>query len=160
MYWSSSSSIHGAELDGANQQIIASLWNRYKLTVQGIALDVDMNRIYFIASHFYPWHGSTRVSYIDLNNSYRSVKTLGLWFPSYDVAPYGIAVGDKFLYFTLYKKEGMVYQTSKTKGGDHLAISVRGLGYPRGVAVQRGNTTRKSECTYFLHLGPFHTKGS
>lgn len=124
---------------------------RYKLYgVRGIALDVDMNRVYFTARRY---GGSRSVSYIDLNNSKPSVETLAFWFPHY-ADLYGIAVGDQFVYFTLqrfYQNEGMVYRTSKTKRGGHLALSVMGLGYPRGVAVQRGNTTRKSECTYFLH---------
>ena len=150
MYWSSYSVIYGAELDGTNLHIIASLPRYKQYGVQGIALDVNMNRIYFTARHY---SGSRSVSYIDLNNSNPSVETLAFWFPHY-ANLYGIAVGDQYVYFTLqlfYQDGGIVYQTSKTKGGDHLAISVRGLGYPRGVAVQRGNTTRKSECTCFLH---------
>ena len=156
MYWSSYSSIHGAELDGANRQIIASM-SRYNLYgVQGIALDVDMNRIFFTT----PRYGS--VSYIDLNTSNPSAEELASWCTHYSVL-YGITVGHQYVYYTLQwfqRNGGMVYQTSKTKGGRHSAISVMGLGYPRGVAVQRGNTTRKSECTYFLHLGLFHTKAS
>ena len=158
MYWSSDSFIYGAELDGANRQIIASL-RRYKhLGVQAIALDVDMNRIYITGSHY---GAAQSLSYIDLNISNPSVETLAFWFP-YDPVHYGIAVDDQYVYFTKthFYGTGMVYRRNKTKGGGHLSILVMGLDYPRGVTVQRGNTTRKSECTYFLRLGPFHTKAS
>jgi len=150
MYLLSNSAIHGAELDGANRTMIASL-SRYSIYgAQGIALDVDTNRIYFTASY-----GSRKVSYIDLNSSNRSVKTLvqlyyRFWYYGY---PYGITVDDQYVYFTYQRwNQGRVYRVNKTKGNGQLAIPVMGLSYPRGVAVQGGNTASKSKYTYFLHL--------
>ena len=152
MYWSSHSMIHGAELDGANRETIVSL-NGYSYGVQGLALDVGMNRIYFITRY-----GSRSVSYINLNSSNRSVETLARLYydlPYYGYS-YGIAVEGQYIYFSYrwsyYSREGKVYRINKTRGDGHLETVVLGLSYPRGIAVQGGKTTRKSEYTHFLPI--------
>ena len=137
-------------MDGANRETIASL-SGYSYGVQGLALDVGMNRIYFITRY-----RSRGVSYINLNSSSRSVETLARLY--YDLPyygyPHGIAVDGQYVYFSYrrsyYSRKGKVYRINKTRGGGHLETVVLGLSYPRGIAVQGGKTKRKSEYTHFL----------
>ena len=143
MYWSTHRTIQGAELDGANQQTIASL-RSYYYNAKGLALDVKMNRLYFVTLY------RASVSYIDLDSSNHSVQTL-IRFSYYHYSPFAIDVDEHYVYVTTsgwwWYGGGKVIRANKTRGDGLLQTSVSGLYHPRGIAVQTGNTTLNREYT-------------
>ena len=144
MYWSSWNVIQRAELDGANQASVVSLSKYGVYSVNSLAMDVDMNRIYFASSQ--------SVMFIDLYSSTRPVETLidlySYWhFYAY---PSGIAVDDNYVYFAFPwgRGQGNVYRTNKRRKNDHLTFVLSGLTYPREIVIHKGNATGK--CKYSL----------
>ena len=138
MYWSSWNFIQRAELDGANQASVYSLGKYGVHGVRSLAMDVDMNRIYFAYRQ--------RVMFIDLHSSTRSAETLidlhSYWHLFYT---YPIAVDDNFVYFA---SSGNVYRTNKRRKNGLVESVLSGLTYPRAIVIHKGNATGK--CKYSL----------
>lgn len=144
MYWSSWDIIQRAELDGANQASVVSLSKYGVYYAHSLAMDVDMNRIYFTSSQ--------RVMFIDLHSSTRSVQTLidlySYWhFYAY---PTGVAVDDNYVYFVFRwgPGRGNVYRTNKRRRNGLLEFVLSGLTNPRAIVIHKGNATGK--CKYSL----------
>jgi len=144
MYWSSSSKIHRAEMDGANQEIIASHLGR----VYGVALDVKLNQIYFIRGTYY---GS--IFYIDIDNVNRSVKTLIV----HTRPRRGIAVDDQYVYFGTWN--GVVRTKKNGRFNGTVEIIAKGLGTPLGITILKGNTSTRSEyvCCHIRKINEEHS---
>ena len=144
MYWSSSSKIHRAEMDGANQEIIASHLGR----VYGVALDAKLNQIYFIRGTYY---GS--IFYIDIDNVNRSVKTLIV----HTRPRRGIAFDDQYVYFATWNEVVRTKKNGRFNGT--VEIIAKGLGTPLGIAILKGNTSRKSEyvCCHIRKINSEHS---
>lgn len=150
MYWSAEGVIERAELDGSKKRVIAELgetWYGASVDAKGLTLDVATNRLYFVSYHLYS------LLYIDLSSTrlhLRKVQTLirNFW---YFYGPFGIAVDDKYVYWTEYIVFGYVFRTSKTIRDDDVEVVIHGTYDPRGIAVKKGNFTRDSKyfcCKY------------
>ena len=156
MYWSAEGYIERAELDGLNRRIIASLGETYygsKIDARGLTLDHEMNRLYFVSYFEYA------LLYIDLDSGSHSVQVMLRNFLFF-WDPFGVAVDDKYVYWNEYSLFGWVFRINKNDTSD-FDLLLHGLYDPRGLAVKKGNYTRKSEYTFKkilkCHL-PFRTQ--
>ena len=61
MYWSEDGRIGGADMDGENQKVVAVLTYYFSYDARGLAMDIQMNRIYFVSYWF------EGLLYVDLN---------------------------------------------------------------------------------------------
>ncbi|PFX27283.1 Low-density lipoprotein receptor-related protein 6 [Stylophora pistillata] len=139
MYWSAEGYIERAELDGLNRRIISHLGETYygsKIDAMGLALDDEVNRLYFVSYYEYA------LMYIDLDSSSHTVQVMLRNF-FFFYFPYGVAVDDQYVYFNEYGFLGMVFRVNKNDTTVELLLS--GLGYSRGLAVKKGNYTRDSD---------------
>ena len=139
MYWSALGVIEEAEMDGSNRGSVADLGETYygdPVDAKGLALDVEMNRLYFVSYEEYS------IFYIDLDSGNRSVQTLlqSFWLL---LGPFGIALDDQYVYWTEHIAFGYVFRTNKTVIDIDLVLS--GTYDPRGIAVKKGTFTRDSE---------------
>ena len=156
MYWSAEGYIERAELDGLNRRIIASLGETYygsTIDARGLTLDHEMNRLYFVSYFEYA------LLYIDLDSGSHSVQVMLRNFLFF-WDPFGVAVDDKYVYWNEYSLFGWVFRINKNDTSD-FDLFLHGLYDPRGLAVKKGNYTRKSEYTFKkilkCHL-PFRTQ--
>jgi len=147
MYWSAYGMIQGAEMDGSNQRVITLLprsnYGHYPHQVQGLALDIPNNRIYFICQSL------SSLMYVDLNHGNRTAQTLfggKTWYP--DLGAFGIAVDEQYVYFVLYYGGYKVYRTNKTRSDGYLQLTIDY--YPRGIIVQKGKPTRNGKYNLVL----------
>ena len=143
MYWSAEGYIERAELDGLNRRIIASLGETYygsTIDARGLTLDHEMNRLYFVSYFEYA------LLYIDLDSGSHSVQVMLRSFLFF-FDPFGVAVDDKYVYWNEYSLFGWVFRINKNDKSD-LDLFLHGLYDPRGLAVKKGNYTRKSEYTF------------
>ena len=148
MYWSSTHGIiEGAEMDGGNRSTIALLRDSRNNTydAQGLALDIPMNRIYFVSKTLYS------LLYIDLDSAGSgSVQTL---FSNQNRCkePRDVALDDQFVYWNEYWTE-KVYRINKTAWDGRVEVVVSGLFSPRGMAIKKGNPSRDSECSITIKV--------
>ena len=153
MYWSAEGYIERAELDGLNRRIIASLGETYygsPIDARGLTLDHEMNRLYFVSYFKYA------LLYIDLDSGSHSVQVmLRNFFLFFN--PFGVAVDDKYVYWNEYSLFGWVFRINKNDTSDVDGF-LHGLYDPRGLAVKKGNYTRKSEYTFKKFNLPFRTQ--
>ena len=143
MYWSAEGYIERAELDGLNRRIIASLGETYygsTIDARGLTLDHEMNRLYFVSYFEYA------LLYIDLDSGSHSVQVMLRNFLLF-LDPFGVAVDDKYVYWNEYSFFGWVFRINKNDTSDY-DLFLHGLYDPRGLAVKKGNYTRKSEYTF------------
>ena len=141
MYWSALGVIEKAELDGSNRGSVADLGKTFygdPVDAKGLALDVEMNRLYFVSYEEYS------IFYIDLDSGNRTVQTLlqRYWLL---YGPFGIALDDEYVYWTEHIAFGYVFRTNKTAHDADVDIVLSGTYDPRGIAVKKGNFTRDSE---------------
>ena len=143
MYWTSYGIIEGADMDGSNRRNIALL--RYSFgeyDALGLALDVQMNRLYFVSYFLYG------LFYIDLDSSGNpsSPQSLLQSFFYFDV-PHGVALDDQFVYWNEYYEE-KVYRMNKTVASNIEDVAA-GIYSPFGLAVKKGTPTRNSKYKFF-----------
>ena len=139
MYWSSHGVIEGADMDGSNRRNITLLRDSYgEYDALGLALDVQMNRLYFVSYILYG------LFYIDLDSSGSPSIPLSLLrsFFYFDV-PHGVALDDQFVYWNEYYEE-KVYRMNKTVAGNIEDVAA-GIYSPFGLAVKKGTPTRNSK---------------
>ena len=130
-------------MDGSNRRNIALL--RYSFgeyDALGLALDVQMNRLYFVS---YVLYG---LFYIDLDSSGSPSipQSLLQSFFYFDV-PHGVALDDQFVYWNEYYEE-KVFRMNKTAGGNIETVAA-GIYSPFGLAVKKGTPTRNSKYKFF-----------
>ena len=127
-------------MDGSNRRNITLLryfFGRYDAL--GLALDVQMNRLYFVS---YVLYG---LFYIDLDSSGSPSIPLSLLqsFFYFDV-PHGVVLDDQFVYWNEYYEE-KVYRMNKTVAGGNIETVAAGIYSPFGLAVKKGTPTRNSK---------------
>ena len=129
-------------MDGGNRSTIALLRDSRNNTydAQGLALDIPMNRIYFVSKTLYS------LLYIDLNSAGNgSVQTL-FSNQNYFKAARDVALDDQFVYWNEYWTE-KVYRINKTAWDGRVEVVVSGLFSPRGMVIKKGNPIRDGECS-------------
>lgn len=140
MYWSSYGIIEGADMDGSNRRNIALLRHSFgQHDALGLALDVKMNRLYFVSYSLYG------LFYIDLDSAgspYIPQSLLQSFF--YFDVPHGVALDDQFVYWNEYYEE-KVYRMNKTVAGGNIETVAAGIYSPYGLAVKKGTPTRNSK---------------
>ena len=140
MYWSDNGIIERAQMDGENRSTVALLIYDYNNTydARGLALDIQMNRIYFVS------YASFSLHYFDLDSAGDgSVQTLFRhWY--YVFSPRGIALDDQFVYWNEFWSE-KVYRINKTAFDGRLEVIASGIYSPRGMVVNKGTPIRDSE---------------
>ena len=139
MYWSTYEIIEGADMDGSNRRNITFLRYSFGRYALGLALDVQMNRLYFV-SYF-----SYGLFYIDLNSpGNQSIPQSLLQSFFYFDVPHGVALDDQFVYWNEYYEE-KVFRMNKTVAGGNVETVAAGIYSPFGLAVKKGNATRNSK---------------
>ena len=127
-------------MDGQFRRVVAHLIDSYGLyDAQGLALDVETNRIYFVSY----WLSS--LLYVDLNLPGLGVpQTLLTDFYLFWV-PRDVEVDDQFVYWNEYIFEN-VYRINKTEFDGNLEIIASGMYSPRGMAIKKGEP--EPHCEY------------
>ena len=143
MYWTSYGVIEGADMDGSNRRNITFLRGSFgHHDALGLALDVQMNRLYFVS------YSLSGLFYIDLDSAgspYIPQSLLQSFFYFYE--PHGIALDDQFVYWNEYFEE-KVFRMNKTVAGNIETVAA-GIFSPYGLAVKKGTPTRNSKFKFF-----------
>lgn len=144
MYWTSYGIIEGADMDGSNRRNITLLRDSFgRYDALGLALDAQMNRLYFV-SYFL-----SGLFYIDLNSTGSpSIPQTLLQSFFHLYVPHGVALDDQFVYWNEYYEE-KVYRVNKTVAGGNIETVAAGIYSPFGLAVKKGTPTRNSKYKFF-----------
>jgi len=148
MYWSAYGIIESADMDGQNRRTLALL-KRYGDELYyglGLALDIQLNRIYFVGQSDYPyalpifyWEA---IFYIDLGLEKLSVQMMEeVW----SFKPIGLAVDDQYIYWGgTHDRARYSFVFRRDLDGGGLELVLNEVKNPRGIVVQKGNITRNS----------------
>ena len=147
MYWSAYGVIESAQMDGKYRRTVVSLVTYYGYTydARGLALDIEMNRIYFVSYYL------ETLYYVDLTSASRGVVRELFYSRTYLYAPRGVEVDDQFVYWNDYWTEN-VYRINKTAFDNRLEVVASGPYSPRGMAIKKGNLERHSEYQYHMYI--------
>lgn len=145
MYWSEDGRIGGADMDGENQKVVAVLTYYYGFfDARGLAMDIQMNRIYFVSYWF------EGLLYVDLNAGGKGNGPVQVLFMDYSfdhdyfLDPRGLALDDQYVYWNEYWNE-KVYRINKTAFDGDLAVVASGMFSPRGMTVVKGKPNASGE---------------
>ena len=145
LYWSDYGVIECAQMDGENRTTVALLVAfRGEYDAQGLALDIEMNRIYFV-SYF-----METLYYVDLESAPRGVVQELFYSSTYLYVPRGVELDEQFVYWNDYWTEN-IYRINKTAFDGRLEVIASGLFSPRGMAIKKGNLTH-SEYQHQYHM--------
>ena len=140
MYWSEGASglnspkIERADMDGANRKVIITLSFSFFRSPDGLALDKEHNRLYFVVGR------SNEISFVSLSTNTRSTFLTRSSF-SY---PKGVAIHGNYIYWTEGRgQSGTVYRAERVSGGSVQKI-VDNLSGPEDICVYDANDTRQT----------------
>lgn len=118
-------------MDGTNRKVIITLSFYHFRSPNGLALDREHNRLYFVEGR------STRISFVSLTTGTRTTFLTRLVF-SY---PKGVAIHGNYIYWTERRgQNGAVYRADKASGGNIKKI-VDNLRGPEDICVYDVNDT-------------------
>lgn len=127
MYWSewgSNALIERSHMDGANREMVVSIFSYYGGGPNGIALDVNANRLYWLGEH-YP-----AIEYTNLDHLEGVIHTL-IPYSSFLFWPHDLTLDDKHIYW-VDTYQDVVMRADKATGLNAAPI-VTGLWGPRGI---------------------------
>lgn len=137
MYWAEGASglnnpkIERADMDGTNRKVIITLTFFHFGTPNGLALDKERNRLYYVVGL------STEISFVSLSTNTRSTF---LTRPSFRY-PKGVALHGNYIYWTEGQgQSGAVYRADRVSVGNNKKI-VDNLRGPEDVCVYDANDT-------------------
>ena len=137
MYWAEGTrgfntpKIERADMDGTNRKVIITMSFTYFGTPNGLALDKDQNRLYYVVGR------SEEISFVSLSTNTRSTFLTRSAF-SY---PKGVALHGNYIYWTeAWGLRGEVYRADRVSGGNIKKI-VDNLRGPEDICVYDANDT-------------------
>ena len=137
MYWAKGASgfnnpkIERADMDGKNRKVIITLSFTFFQTPNGLALDTQHNRLYYVVGR------SSVISFVSLGTGTRST-FLTRPFNNY---PKGIAIHGNYIYWTEGRgQSGAVYRADRASGGNVIKV-VDNLRGPEDICVYNANGT-------------------
>ena len=140
MCWADHGFLECAHMDGANRREVFSLTlsNNDTITVDGLALDVTINRIYFASSYL------AKIMFLDLDAVENG--SIQLLVP-YEIVVFGtsaVVIDDQFLYWNQQWLQWVLRINKTTYVDQSLEIVADGPYVPRGLAIKKGTPERNS----------------
>ena len=140
MCWADHGFLECAHMDGANRREVFSLTlsNNDTITVDGLALDVTINRIYFASSYL------AKIMFLDLDAVENG--SIQLLVP-YEIVVFGtsaVVIDDQFLYWNQQWLQWVLRINKTTYVDQSLEIVAGGPYVPRGLAIKKGTPERNS----------------